>query len=201
MSTALIWITSALTIFVLILTIISIWVSKHDDTAPVQPDPSSRASGASQQKNNFLPFCETAKIKCDTDDDCKKCAESSEGFEMKCIQIPETNDLNSSIKVCAPASAKLDCNIKYGGVPTWSGWSDVERMEWDCLCNYPEWAETSSCKNLNADVCTGGKLDWDLTKKQSPEGATCTCPTGMELVTVNKKPKCFSPDVKKMYFT
>lgn len=195
MSSKVILILTILIIIVLILTIASTWVSKHHSTDSVEPDRKTQAG-----QSNFKPFCESSQVACDTSEDCIKCAESAQGFEMKCVQIPKTNDPSQKFGVCVPATAKLECSEKYGGVPAWSGWSDASRMEWDCLCNYPEWSETPNCNKLNADICQGGTFDWDLTKKQIPEDVKCTCPSGMVLVMdAQKKPRCFSPETAKFY--
>ena len=170
-------------------------ITNHPDTSPLD------IVSDSKQANNFYPFCKTSIQSCEKNEDCKKCAESVHGIEMVCVDInPTKQKIGSNTKVCAPAEAKLECNSNYGGAATWSGWSDAERMEWDCFCNYPEWSETSNCKELNADICPNGSFNWDLNKKQSPEDVKCVCPPGFKLVqSVAKRPLCLAPSVAREY--
>ena len=142
--------------------------------------------------------CTGQLVTCSTDSDCSQtCIESREGIEMTCQNVNRyTNDqvtnFGNSQKICAPANAVINCNEKYGGVLTWTGFPELNNMQWNCLCSYPNLASGPGC-SLNADVCSGGNYTWDVTNPNSsnPSTATCTCPYDKQLIVgTDNVPRC-----------
>lgn len=177
---------------------------------------------------HFNQQCVTSKVACNTDQDCKeKCVESSQGEEMVCQAIPPTSSLtdrqmsvlntNTSgvNKFCVPAAAipsLKKCNIAHGGIPIFSGWSGmVNSMEFECMCAYPEWAnsrvcdsDTGSCSGvclINPDICAGGTFNWDLTKKvETPIAELCECAKGDVMIVNNDGlPRCVPGNIQSFY--
>lgn len=71
------------------------------------------------------------------------------------------------------------CNKKYGGVMAWAGKGDVDQQGWECYCNWPQYAATENCRELNPHICGGkGVLEWDATRGDSPEDIDCICKEG-----------------------
>jgi len=168
--------------------------------------------------------CMREKVACNTDSDCGICSETQEGEEIVCKRLPDISSLTETQKsllnatgggdlvpssYCVPASAKLNCNIATGGIPIFSGWGDVSRMEFDCLASYPLWANSTSWKDgvpqqggqLNPDICRGGVFNWDLTKKvEEPSWKLCTCGQGDTLVVDNSGlPRCVPAGMGTFY--
>ncbi len=137
--------------------------------------------------------CTSQVVECSTDNDCSSnCVESSQGEEMKCIEIKVNNkNYGNTKKVCALAKAEIKCNTQYGGLPVWSGWTNPDRMEWDCLCMYPNYAGGESCSKLNPNVCNGGQgFQWNA-NDGPPENGICTCVDGQEkIIDKNGVPIC-----------
>ena len=137
--------------------------------------------------------CTSQVVECSTDNDCSSnCVESSQGEEMKCIEIKVNNkNYGNTKKVCALAKAEMKCNTQYGGLPVWSGWTNPDRMEWDCLCMYPNYAGGESCSKLNPNVCNGGQgFQWNA-NDGPPENGICSCVDGQEkIIDKNGVPIC-----------
>ena len=138
-------------------------------------------------------------VNCNNDDECQQnCIENSQGIQMKCTQLPRYNANQESTvgktqNICAPAKAESNCDAKHGGVLTWTGFPDINNMNFNCFCTYPNLASGPSC-SLNPDVCAGGTYSWDVTdpNKSDPSKATCTCDANSILImdTLNNVPKC-----------
>ena len=140
------------------------------------------------------PICQQEKVSCNTDADCSKCVDNE---EMKCVEIKRSSEqekkYGKSGKYCLPAKPKTGCNEKNGGIWTWTGWSSDNRMEWDCLCTYPQIAGGAGCQELNANVCSGGTWNYDArTATSAPTVKNCTCPKGTQLLATkpNNVPIC-----------
>lgn len=147
------------------------------------------------QKNNFKPLCRIHPTNCITDTDCiDTCSESQTGTSFTCSTIHDNR------RICAPKKAQLQCNAKYGGVPVWTEWSFIDNMNWDCLCNYPEWSNTKYCQKLNAGICTGGIFNWDATI-ENPDTIQCICPNGMQLMKDQRSgiPRCIPSSIENIY--
>jgi hypothetical protein len=180
----------------------------------------------------FNKQCKAEKVSCNTDTDCReKCTESQEGEEMVCQALPPISQLTEkqkqimnvhagkeeteTAKFCVPSNAlpsMNNCNFAHGGIPVFSGWSGIsDRMEFDCLCAYPEWAnsricdpDTGACEGncvINPDICRGGELKWDLSKKvQPPIAQLCECAEGDVLMIDNAGlPRCVPKDIQSFY--
>jgi hypothetical protein len=164
-------------------------------------------------QGTFNKQCGNEKVSCNLDADCQEmCVGAQQGEDFVCKALPGTPGLtptqqkktnfqqgnNSSgnplpQKYCVPAKAKMDCNIATGGIPVFAGWSGSTRMEFDCLCSYPLWANSRQCDPntgectgnclLNPNVCAGGTFNWDLTKvTEEPAAGLCECPPGKTMV-------------------
>jgi hypothetical protein len=134
------------------------------------------------------PFCARQKVNCTSDEDCKICADN---VEIKCIEI-KRNDSDAqkkygpTEKVCLPAKVPQNCNAKNGGILAWTGWSSTDRMEWDCLCTYPQFAGNQGCQDLNPNVCQGGIWTYDATvETKPPDSSFCHCPPNSHLMESN----------------
>ena len=152
--------------------------------------------------------CTSELINCDTDSDCvKTCKESREGIEMTCQDINRhTNEqiakYGNSQKVCAPSKAVIECNEKNGGILTWTGFPVLNKMQWNCLCSYPNLASGPGC-SLNADVCKGGFYSWDVTNPNNSNLSTavCQCPADKQLIKgPDNVPRCV-PNILGPSFT
>ena len=144
--------------------------------------------------------CLSEILNCNDDNDCQKnCIEQFSGVQMKCVDLPKYTEeqkllYGQSQKICAPAKAEINCNAKYGGVLSWSGFPNIENMQWDCLCSYPNLAGGPGC-SLNSDVCEGGTYTWDVTdsnKSDPTNKLLCTCGPGKSLFIdpITSVPKC-----------
>ena len=138
--------------------------------------------------------CTSQIVECSTDSDCSSnCVESSQGEQMKCIELKVNNkDYGNTKKVCALAKAEMKCNTQYGGLPVWSGWTNPDRMEWDCLCMYPNYAGGESCSKINPNICNGGKgFEWNANDGPPEKTGICTCVDGQEkIIDENGIPIC-----------
>jgi len=170
-------------------------------------------------KGTFNKQCSTEKVTCKTNLDCQEnCIESSEGEEYTCQDLPRSTPSQQNLygptgKFCLPAKAKMACNIAHGGIPIFTGWSNPERMEFDCLCSYPAFASSQATDvlgnpvgdmcTLNSGVCEGGVFSWDLTKKiQEPSASLCSCPVGTTLMVDNPNggiPRCVPSGISNFY--
>lgn len=167
----------------------------------------------------FNKSCTTSKVECNTDFDCsERCIEANAGEEMVCRAFPrftnsQKKNYGDSGKYCIPAKAKVECNISKGGIPVYTGWSNPERAEFDCLCSYPLYASSqvydsqgralSPPCQLNPGVCEGGTFEWDLTRKiEEPHAGLCKCPEGKTLVIDEEKggiPRCVPSSFSNFY--
>jgi hypothetical protein len=155
---------------------------------------------------------------CTSDEDCNKCAEIGDDIEMSCATIVENPHVSKTkkISVCLPKTVTLsnDCNENNGAIKVWSGWNNPERMEWDCVCTYPDWAGGSDYKGkttceLNPDICQGGTWNYDATTATGPPTAdNCTCDasdqhhirelTKCSVLSDREKQECID-DINKIY--
>lgn len=167
----------------------------------------------------FNQQCTTTKVECNSDYDCQeRCVEASAGEEMVCKTFPtftssQKQNYGQTGRFCVPAKAQMQCNIATGGIPVYTGWSNPERMEFDCLCSYPLYASSQTYDSqgramsppcqLNPDVCAGGVFNWDLTKKiEEPHAGLCTCPEGKTLVideNAGGVPRCVPSSFNNFY--
>jgi len=153
--------------------------------------------------------CTVNPVTCDTTEDCvNDCLEASEGLEMICKDITRTPEqekiYGKSTKICTDASAKMECNIDLGGILVYSGSAGDERMEWDCICSYPEYAGSDGCKTINADVCGGPSnksgFNWTIASGDDPSSYPCDCPDGKTLITTDdNKPICVPSSLANWY--
>jgi hypothetical protein len=148
-------------------------------------EPEFKAVYINSGEEDVKPVCQKEIIKCNTDSDCAKCTDN---VEIKCVEIDRTSDHSKQYgvggKYCLPEKPSSGCNAKNGGIWTWTGWSDTERMEWDCLCTYPQIAGGAGCQDLNPNVCAGGTWTYDATTAtKAPSVLDCTCPKDFHLLS------------------
>jgi len=189
-----------LTIFLLVFLIIILFVTPTTALQKTIPQPIIINTNIGQGTTK----CTSEIVNCESDYDCNQiCIESREGLEMTCQTVnrytaDQINNYGNTQKICAPANAITNCNEKYGGVLTWTGFPEINSMQWNCLCSYPNLASTPGC-NLNADVCKGGNFTWDVTdpNNSNPSTATCNCPAGYQLITdvVEHVPRCIPNEI------
>jgi hypothetical protein len=163
------------------------------------------------QVETLNQVCLRKKVQCNDDNDClESCIEAQEGEEIVCRSVPDIDylspkqqkilglqaDQNNNIpplKYCLPAKSKMDCSIRTGGIPIYTGWGGQNSMEFDCFCTYPLWASSRICDTdtgicqgnclLNPGICEPGVFNWDLTKQAvEPEAAMCQCADGYNMV-------------------
>jgi hypothetical protein len=163
---------------------------------------------------SFNKKCTTEQVLCNPalkGSDCKiLCKESQEGEEMECVTLnrytkDQISDYGPEQSVCLPANAKLDCNAKLGGIKVWSGWSNPDRMEWDCMCSYPGYVGGTNCSTFNANICNGGTgMDnLDVTTGGPPSASDCTCPASYTLMYANDGgyPICAPSDMANIWYS
>lgn len=134
------------------------------------------------QDSQKRTFCSTTKLTCNNDSDCNsKCVQD---LEYKCQNIDEANMNNKKVtksgqKYCLPASTEVKCNLKHGGVPVWTGWGDTNRMEWDCMCMFPDYFGGNGCTQTPGVCELGGKSfmkDRDYSQGEAPGISDCVLP-------------------------
>jgi len=129
------------------------------------------------------PICQLEKTICNSNDDCVKCSDNE---KMTCQKLERSslqeNIYGKSLSYCLPEKPGKPCNAKNGGIWTWSGWANTNRMEWDCLCTYPQIAGGSGCDKLNPNVCKGKDSSWNYdatTATTAPNYTNCKCGPGL----------------------
>lgn len=158
----------------------------------------------------FNQTCLTEQVTCNPNlkgTDCNLlCREAQEGQEMSCVTLNRYTDTQKKEygkekSVCVLTKAKLDCDNKMGGIKVWSGWADPDRMEWDCLCSYPDYVGGPHCSTVNPGICGGGQFQWDVTTGKPPSYRDCTCPSGTTLMYTNdeQRPVCAASDIANWY--
>ena len=126
---------------------------------------------------------------CNTNVDCILCTDKG-SYQFIC-QKPVSNKKGQSY--CLPMKPRAPCNEKLGGVWTWSGWND-RAQGWNCVCAYPEIADTPGCKKLNPNVCVKGQYNLDATKRP-PRPSDCKCPLNSTLIiSKSQVPLCIPRD-------
>lgn len=131
------------------------------------------------------PLCLATPVPCETNEDCQACGDN---VETQCVELarhtPEQEKVyGKSGKFCLPAKPEQKCNEKLGGLYVWTGWSEINRQEFDCLCSYPEIAGGPGCSQLNPNVCQGGTYTYDAVKdKRGPKPSDCKCGSGHNLM-------------------
>ena len=182
-----------LILFILIIALIGLF-------NPVKISPSIIASN----RDKFRQLCTENPVTCNNSSDCDiQCVESTKGEKMSCIQLDRTEDqikeFGPAMKVCLPEKTKINCDKSHGGIKVWSGWSNPDRMEWDCLCSYPNYVGTDHCSKINPGICHNGKFDWDISKGV-PSAKQCKCNPGFVLIKKpNGFPMCVPDKIKNWY--
>lgn len=178
------------------------------------PEPAQYAKVVfSDQVGSFNKSCTTDLTLCETDQECQQlCREQQQGVQMACVQLSDPADRTGSIsqkKVCAIRDAVMQCGTNLGGVLTWSGWADANRMDWECLCQFPGYASNSNCREFNAGICsaynpatqkTQSNYNWNVSMGR-PELGSCACPTGTTRQTsnVNQMQRCVPNTLVGLY--
>jgi hypothetical protein len=179
------------------------------------PEPAKYAKVSfSDQAGSFNQSCTTSVVPCETDDNCKKlCKEQNQGVDMACVALSDpssrTDTAPSNNKVCAIREAAIRCGRDLGGVLTWSGWADADRMDWDCLCQFPGYASNSNCREFNSGICstydpntqkTKSHYNWNVSMGR-PELGSCSCPNGFirQTSVVNQMQRCVPNALTGLY--
>lgn len=192
--------------------VIAIGFSIYGIAKPVQSQ-SFTPMSFSDQVGTFSKRCSTELVTCAIDQDCQAiCKEQQDGLDMACISISDPNDKTGMLpkkKVCALREAEMKCGKNLGGVLTWSGWSNPDRMEWNCICQFPSYASNQNCTQFNSGICsaydtakkqTTSGFNWDVSVGR-PELGTCTCPAGTTRQTVlsNQMQRCVPNSIYGLY--
>lgn len=153
-------------------------------------------------------ICQQEAIKCETNADCAVCVDD---VEMTCQPLSRYSSDQEKLfgkngKYCLPEIPRSPCNEKNGGVQVWTGWSDTERMEFDCMCTYPDYFGGDGCMDINANVCSGNNssFDFDARTSTAPPGpANCKCPPGTNIVVrqIGQIPTCVPDKVFTSYYS
>lgn len=175
-----------LVIIIILLTVVTIFGFLY---VPQKP----KATALNPHITPLNPICSNTPVECTTDSDCTKCLDS---FKVRCTTLrrnPEQSTKYGAQKsYCLPVKPQRPCNEKLGGIWTWTGWSDENVKEWDCLCTYPEIAGGNGCQRLNGNVCKGGTYNYDARNAtQGPKPSNCKCGENDQLiVTESGVPLC-----------
>lgn len=170
--------------------------------------PTPRVVAINPQNGVQGQLCQQTAVPCETNADCAVCID---GVEMTCQPLNRYNDTQEKLygqsgKYCLPEKPRAPCNERNGGVQVWTGWASTDRMEFDCLCTYPDYWGDSGCQTLNAGICNGndGSFNFDATTSTSPPGpANCTCPSGTNKVVrqIGQSPLCIPGKVFPSYYS
>ena len=128
-------------------------------------------------------YCVKTPVECQSDEDCSKCKDT----------IKLTCQVHNKRKYCLPLKPDRPCEPKYGGIWTWTGWTNPQLQEWDCLCLHPEISGIEGCTQLNPDVCKNGVYTYNAeTMKRRPLPSDCKCNENQVKIVSNNIPKCIT---------
>lgn len=100
------------------------------------------------EKSGNKNFCQSSRIECLSDNDCdNKCIQDMEYSCQNILTESGKSLIKSEKKYCLPKQPENFCNIKNGGIPVWTGWGDTNRMEWDCMCMFPNYFGGIGCES------------------------------------------------------
>lgn len=145
--------------------------------------------------------CMNDPTPCNNDTDCNVCIDN---IQMTCQDLTRYNSVQTNIfgpsqKLCAPQKPSQPCNAANGGVWVLTGWNNPGRLEWDCLCTYPDYfGDTSQGCGLNAGICDGGTMNYTAINNDIPPNArNCTCNSDADLYIRNQgqTPLCIPKSV------
>jgi hypothetical protein len=187
-------------LFVILGITIFLLVSKPKQKVEPEPEPEPLKSR----------LCTKVQTPCQTDEDCNNlCEETIEGTpeNLTCQELTgrytdqQKNDFGSG-KYCLPLKPKKECSEKNGGVLTWTGWSSTDRMEWDCLCTYPNYFGNEGCTSLNPGVCIDGTFEFDAKNGEAPSSKNCTCKQDYIKMIKNEggTPFCVNKDIEYLNY-
>lgn len=133
-----------------------------------------------------LKKCDIEKVPCAIDSDCSNSCMDVSGTEFVCKTFGRKNEkdvkkFGPPERICVPKETGSKCNEKTGGILSWTYQAEPDRMEWGCMCSYPDWAAApgpDGMCSLNPDVCKGGTFTWDATTGDDPSPNHCICPKG-----------------------
>jgi hypothetical protein len=201
-----------LIILLFVVVLIGLAMSVQGLARPPEPAQYS-AVQFSDQVGTFNKLCTEEITTCATDADCQSlCKEQQRGMNMACVQIADPSDKSGQLpksKVCAPREAIMKCGKNLGGVLTWSGWANPDRMEWNCLCQFPSYASNDNCSQFNSGICSAynatqnkfvSGYNWNVSMGR-PEWGSCTCPTGFTRQTSlsNQIQRCVPNEISGLY--
>jgi len=151
-------------------------------------------------------MCQNQQVKCQSDSDCSTIC--GDAIEMSCQTITRNNQdeeekYGKSGNYCLPSMPSKPCNADNGGIWVWTGWASTDRMEWDCLCTYPNYFGNEGCTRLNPGVCNNGTFNYDATKGQPPLAKDCQCNQNYTLMASNEGdvPFCITNDIFYQYYS
>ena len=148
-----------------------------------------------ESKENNATYCSMLAVPCVTDTDCKMCTGTT-GTEYTCQELePDENDFEEEGLFCLPAKPDNACaaapcdpitqlNLTCNTMPGqfyWTGWQDVNTMQWNCDCEYPNMypqnSITGACEK-SPELCMYG--DWQYPCVPDPNAdtpGTCLAPS------------------------
>jgi hypothetical protein len=160
------------------------------------PPPTPGPTPPPEAKN----YCTKVQTPCNTDDDCKVCDDPEKMLcqELKGRNSDKQKQIFGSGKYCLPQIPDKTCSEENGGVLAWTGWSSTDRMEWDCLCSYPDYFGNPGCTQLNPGVCEGGNFNFNAKDGKSPSADNCECKDDKIKVTTGRGqvPLCIDKNIK-----
>jgi hypothetical protein len=134
----------------------------------------------SQGQDPHRKMCHSYPVRCDgeSEDFCSRTC--LDNMEYSCQEVPTLSynqdkkpQVNKGKKYCLPEgrAKEYPCDIKKGCVPTWTGWGDTNRMEWDSLCMYPDYFGGNGC-SPTPGVCTLNGMNFMPDKDYSEKPPT-----------------------------
>ena len=147
-------------------------------------------------------LCHKVPTECDTDMECAtNCIDND---EYSC-QLS-----NNGKKYCLPekTAKTYTCNTNTGGVPVWTGWGSTNRMEWDCMCLYPQFFGGPGCSQTPG-VCEldgDSYMQYDFSLGRPPQYSDCVLPKNLTdngftvQIREDKTPIIVSEDMKSGFY-
>lgn len=157
-------------ILLIIISILSIPIIYYNQ----QP---KKGSNVFLQNAGKKSLCGSTRVVCNNDTDCdSKCVQD---MEYKCQSITTADNLKNDKKYCLPVDTSVNCRKNNGGLSVWTGWGDTNRMEWDCMCLFPDYFGGDGCTQTPG-VCELGKKSFmkerDYSQGDAPSSKDCIIP-------------------------
>lgn len=160
------------------------------------------AGGGAKKK-----VCQNTQVHCENDSDCATICKDD--VQMTCQTLTRNSQdqeqkYGASGNYCLPALPSKPCNAKNGGIWVWTGWASPDRMEWDCLCTWPDYYGDIGCTDLNPGICSPGTFTYNASGNTNPPLAqNCKCDPGNYLMIrlKDQSPFCVNNNIYPDYFS